>query len=86
VQPVAIAYTRLHGMPMGRAHRRHASWIGDLTLVPHVKALLAEGAIDVEVHFGEPVEFARGGNRKAVALEAETRVRKMLVAALSAPR
>lgn len=85
VQPVAIAYTRLHGMPMGRYHRRHASWIGDLTLVPHVKALLQEGAVDVEVHFGEPVEFARGGNRKAVALEAETRVRKMLVAALSAP-
>ena len=85
IQPVAIAYTRLHGMPMGRYHRRHASWIGDLSLVPHVKTLLQEGAIDVEVHFGEPVEFARGGNRKAVAVEAEARVRKMLVAALSRP-
>ena len=34
-----------------------AAWIGDSDLVPHLAALLREGAIDVEVHFGEPVEF-----------------------------
>src|SRR3954467_12754663 len=26
IQPVAIAYTKLHGMPMGRQHRQLAAW------------------------------------------------------------
>ena len=34
-----------------------AAWIGDSDLVPHLLSMLREGAIDVEVHFGEPVEF-----------------------------
>ncbi|MDP1363256.1 hypothetical protein, partial [Klebsiella variicola] len=29
IQPVAIAYTRLHGVPLGRRWRPVASWIGD---------------------------------------------------------
>lgn len=86
IQPVAIAYTRLHGMPMGRFHRRHVAWIGDQTLVPHLGALLREGAIDVEVHFGEPLEFRAGTDRKAVAREVERRVRTMLAAALRDPK
>jgi 1-acyl-sn-glycerol-3-phosphate acyltransferase len=85
IQPVAIAYTRLHGMPMGRLHRRHAAWIGDRVLLPHIKELLSEGAIDLEVHFGEPVEFRAGSNRKEVAREVEHRVRDMMAAALRRP-
>src|SRR5262245_24394454 len=49
VQPLAIAYTRVHGMPMGRQHRVLASWIGDSDLLPHLKEILREGAMDVEV-------------------------------------
>ena len=85
IQPVAIAYTRLHGMPMGRQHRPHAAWIGDRVLVPHIRELLAEGAVDLEVHFGEPVEFRAGSDRKAVAREVERRVRAMMAAALRRP-
>lgn len=86
VQPVAIVYTRLHGMPMGRRYRTRASWIGDQTLVPHLRELLREGGLDVELHFGEPLEFAPGADRKAVAREAERRVREMVAAALQTPR
>jgi len=86
VQPVAIAYTRLQGMPMGRQHRRHAAWIGDRILVPHIKDLLAEGGLDVEVHFGEPIEFARADDRKTIAAKAEAETRRMMSAALSHPR
>ena len=32
IQPVAIAYTRIHGIPMGRQHRPLVSWIGDAEL------------------------------------------------------
>lgn len=71
VQPVTIAYTRLHGMPMGRQHRIHASWIGDRVLLPHIMALLSEGGVDVEVHFHEPIAAGSGQSRKALASQAE---------------
>ncbi len=85
IQPVAIAYTRLHGVPLGRRHRPIAAWIGDEDLMPHLKVLMAEGSIDVEVHFGEPVAFARGSNRKETARVMEERVRAMMQAALADP-
>lgn len=86
VQPVSIAYTRLHGMPMGRFHRTHAAWIGDMDLVPHVGALLREGGMDVEVRFGEPIPFSRGTNRKEIARLTEAEVRRNMAASLREPR
>jgi 1-acyl-sn-glycerol-3-phosphate acyltransferase len=86
IQPVAIAYTRLHGVPLGRRHRPLAAWIGDEDLVPHLKVLLAEGALDVEVHFGEPIAFSKGSNRKQTSKLMEDKVREMMQAALADPR
>jgi 1-acyl-sn-glycerol-3-phosphate acyltransferase len=86
IQPVAIAYTRLHGVPLGRRHRPLAAWIGDEDLMPHLKVLLAEGALDVEVHFGEPVAFSKGSNRKQTSKLMEAKVREMMQAALADPR
>ena len=82
IQPVAITYTRVHGMPMGRLHRPLAAWIGDIDLVPHLASVLREGAIDVEVRFGAPVEFNAQSNRKAVTRQMEGIVRKMVATAL----
>lgn len=82
IQPVAIAYTRRHGMPLGRAGRAALSWIGDQDLVPHVAGLLKLGAVDVEVRFGEPVIFSAKSNRKEAARLVEARVRDMMRAAL----
>jgi 1-acyl-sn-glycerol-3-phosphate acyltransferase len=82
IQPVAIAYTRRHGIPLGRAGRMALSWIGDQDLAPHVAALLRSGAVDVEVRFGEPVTFSAGSNRKETARLVEARVRTMMQAAL----
>lgn len=86
IQPVAIAYTRLHGVPLGRRNRGLAAWIGDQDLGPHIMGLLAEGAIDVEVHFGEPVAFSAVSNRKQTAGVVERRVAEMMQAALANPR
>lgn len=86
IQPVAIAYTRLHGVPLGRRHRPIAAWIGDEDLMPHLKVLMSEGALDVEVHFGEPVAFSKGSNRKETAKLMEREVRAMMQAALADPR
>lgn len=86
IQPVAIAYTRMHGVAFGRYDRAISAWIGDQDLLPHVKALLAQRALDVEVHFGEPVAFARGSNRKETAKLIESRVQAMTETAWRDPR
>jgi 1-acyl-sn-glycerol-3-phosphate acyltransferase len=86
IQPLTIAYTRVQGMPMGRRDRPLAAWIGDTELVPHAAALLSEGAVDVELHFGEAIEFSAGDSRKEATRRAEADVRAMLQAALGNPR
>ena len=86
IQPLTIAYTRVQGMPMGRRDRPLAAWIGDSELAPHAAALLSEGAVDVELHFGEAIEFSAGDSRKEATRRAESEVRSMLLAALGNPR
>ena len=85
IQPMTIAYTRIQGMPMGRRGRPLAAWIGDTELAPHAATLLSEGAVDVELHFGEAMDFAAGDSRKEATRRAEAEVRTMLQAALSRP-
>lgn len=86
VQPVAIAYTRLHGVPMGRRGRTVAAWIGGQDLIPHVMGLLANRSVDVEVHFGEAMAFGKGADRKRATRELEAGVRAMFTGALGHPR
>ncbi|MDQ2632561.1 MAG: 1-acyl-sn-glycerol-3-phosphate acyltransferase [Pseudomonadota bacterium] len=86
IQPLAIAYTRVQGMPMGRRDRPLAAWIGDTELAPHAAALLREGAVDVELHFGQATEFCAGDSRKEATRLVEADVRSMLQAALGNPR
>jgi 1-acyl-sn-glycerol-3-phosphate acyltransferase len=83
VQPVAISYTRVHGMPMGRHHRRLAAWIGDEDLIPHLGRFLREGAIDAEVRFGEAEVFGETSDRKHLGRLMESRVRTMLAESLA---
>ncbi len=82
VQPVAIAYTHMRGLPLGRNGRSILSWMGDQDLVPHAKDVLAAADFDVTIVFGEPISFDRSTDRKKVALEAELSVRRLLAAEL----
>ena len=82
MQPVAISYDRIHGMPMGRTHRRIVSWIGDSDLVPHLLTLLREGGLDMRLEFGEVEALSHGHDRKSVARRAEQRVRQMRTRAM----
>jgi 1-acyl-sn-glycerol-3-phosphate acyltransferase len=79
VQPVAIAYTGVHGMAMGRYHRPIAAWPGDIELGPHLLGILREGAIEVDVAFGDPVEFRAGDNRKLLSQTITARMRNLLI-------
>lgn len=78
VQPVSIAYTGIYGMPMGRYHRPIAAWPGDVELVPHLMGILKTGALEVDVDFGEAVEFRAETNRKAAGATVVDRLRTQL--------
>ncbi len=78
VQPVAIAYTRIHGMAMGHYHRPVVAWPGDVPLVPHLLGILKTGAFDVEVRFGDTVEVMVGTSRKHVSNFVRDHLRDML--------
>ena len=82
IQPVSIAYTGIHGMPMGRYHRPVAGWPGDVALGPHMLRVIRGGALDVEVVFGETIRFDATTDRKKTARLVEARVRDGLNAAL----
>ncbi|WP_320201218.1 lysophospholipid acyltransferase family protein [Agrobacterium sp. rho-13.3] len=78
VQPVAIAYTGIQGMAMGRYHRSVAAWPGSLELLPSLFGLMKAGAIDVDVSFGDAIPFHRGDNRKALSADSTASIRTML--------
>lgn len=67
VQPVSIAYSRLDGMPMGRALRPYFTWFGDMDLAPHLIDWLGLGTLGIDVVFHEPVHLSDSGGRKGLA-------------------
>lgn len=69
IQPIAIAYNTLHGMPLGRFHQAHAAWPGDVELMPHLINFIRQGAFDVDVAFGEAHIFDETTKRKEITLE-----------------
>lgn len=85
IQPVAVAYTRTHGVPLGRFHRPLATWPGDVELVPHLSAFLKNGAVDAEVTFCEPIGYSASSNRKAVSRAVEEELDAALKASLRSP-
>jgi 1-acyl-sn-glycerol-3-phosphate acyltransferase len=82
IQPLAIVYTAIDGLPIGRQHRPYVAWYGAMDLLPHLAGIIRHGAIDVTVSFGNPQAFDHTADRKAIALKMETAVREMRGAAL----
>ena len=82
VQPMSLAYTRLSGLPVGRALRDRVAWYGDADLIPHFIGILAAGAVDVTVTWGEAISYDMSADRKTIARVAEGSVRRMTAAAL----
>ncbi len=84
VQPMSLAYVSLSGVPMGRGLRERVAWYGDADLMPHLAHVLASGAVDVTVSWGEATAYDMSADRKAIARDAEKSVRRMTAAALRA--
>ncbi len=86
VQPVSITYTRLDGMPIGRALRPLFAWYGAMSMAPHLWRLLGLGKTEVVVEFHPATTLAACGSRKALARYCEERVAAGMAAALSGRR
>jgi 1-acyl-sn-glycerol-3-phosphate acyltransferase len=84
VQPMSLAYVSFAGLRMGRGLSERVAWYGDADLVPHLLSVLAAGAVDVTVSWGEAVAYDMRADRKAIARAAEKSVRRMTAAALRA--
>ncbi|MCD7058512.1 lysophospholipid acyltransferase family protein [Pelagibacterium xiamenense] len=78
IQPMAIAYTALSGLPLSRHERPKIAWIGDMGLGDNLRQILSSGPKDVTIAFGDPIKG--DGDRKTIARTAEREVRRMLVA------
>jgi 1-acyl-sn-glycerol-3-phosphate acyltransferase len=84
IQPMAIAWTATQGIPMGHQHRPLAAWYGDLDFMPHIRALIEKTALEVVVSFGEPIPFDESSDRKDIARQLESAVRRLTTTALRA--
>ena len=67
IQTLTIAYTRLHGLPIGRNERPFVAWYGDMEAAGHAFEMLKLGPVDVEIQIGEPIDLALFADRKALA-------------------
>jgi lyso-ornithine lipid O-acyltransferase len=85
VQPVAIAYPNMLGIPLGRQHRPLVAWYGGADLLPHLRRILSQGGVDVHVVFGPARRMESGDDRKGVTAAAGELVRR-LVAAINGGR
>ena len=82
VQPLSLAYTRQHGLPIGRRFRPRFAWYGDMDMVSHLWGVLTAGPIDVKIVLHAPVTIDALGDRKQLAAHCETRVRAGVLTAL----
>jgi 1-acyl-sn-glycerol-3-phosphate acyltransferase len=83
VQPVALAYTRLRGIALGRMEAERTAWIGDVDLLPHLWSVITTGGFEARIVFGEPVEVNPDTNRKTLTKEMEAEVLSLLEKARS---
>jgi 1-acyl-sn-glycerol-3-phosphate acyltransferase len=82
VQPLAITYTHLNGLPMGRRMRPAVAWYGDVDFVPHLKQFVQSGAVDAVLAWGEGRAYDGAVNRKVLMAALETSVRDLHVRTL----
>ncbi len=71
IQPITIRYSHINGLPIHRNEKTLMSWIGDMTLMPHLKEFLSLGKIRVQVVMHNPIESDENTDRKKLAKKCE---------------
>lgn len=82
VCPLAVTYTHIHGLPIGRVLRTRYAWYGDMELLPHMWEVLRNGPVDVSVSIGPVQNLSQFSDRKALSRALEGEVRSMFTAEL----
>lgn len=82
VQTLALTYTRLNGIPLGRADRSLVGWYGDMAMGGHAWELLKAGPLDVRIVIGDPVPLNEFAGRKHLAEHTEAIIRYNVVSNL----
>lgn len=82
VCPLAVTYTHIHGLPIGRVLRTRYAWYGDMELLPHMWEVLRNGPVDVAVAVGPVQNLSQFTDRKALSRALEGEVRSMFTAEL----
>jgi len=82
VQTLAIVYTHLHGVPLGRGERPRVGWYGDMDMQSHAWELLGQGPLTATISIGPPVPLTAFADRKELALSSERAVRRAVHAIL----
>lgn len=86
VQPMSVAYARLcDGRPLAGILRALYAWYGDMTLMPHLMAVMGLVGAEVEVTFHAPVRADAFASRKALAAHCEAQVAAGLARSLGLP-
>lgn len=79
VQPMAIAYTRVQGLPISRNERAMIAWNKSKSVRQNIIEILTGPVKDITIAFGEPRPLTETDNRKRVTRACESEVRHMLV-------
>lgn len=79
IQPIAVAYTHLQGMPVSRNERSMIAWIKSKSVGENIRDILGGSVKSVTVAFGDAKSLSEVDNRKLVTKRCENEVRRMLV-------
>ncbi len=83
VQPVTVAYTGMHGIPLGRGLRPIFAWYGDMELFDHLMGVGTAGPPDIDVIFHPAIHGRDIGGRKALARHCQEQIKRGLIQALT---
>lgn len=78
VQPLALRYRAIDGVPFSRRNHHRVCWYGDMTFAPHLLGVLATRRIDAELTFLDAIPATPGVDRKALARAAQARIQAAL--------
>ncbi len=78
IQPLAIRYTKISGLPIDKGQWPSVAWYGDMALLPHLINFLGIGRVDVELHMLPAIIPQAGQDRKQLAKAAESAIEQVL--------
>lgn len=79
VQTLALAYTKVYGLPLGRRGRPQVAWYGDMDMASHAWRLLGLGPLEANIRIGPPVPLDDFADRKELARYTEDKIRSDVV-------